>query len=80
MVVTWTKTKYRYPLSPRFFPVSILQVSNRCDELPIYRRFLQSRIREQNENAISHGRGVAVSRNLNRSRALVYFCGGICGW
>src|SRR5260221_5474998 len=21
-VVTWTKTKYRYPLSPRFFPVS----------------------------------------------------------
>jgi putative SOS response-associated peptidase YedK len=22
-VVTWTKTKYRYPLSPRFFPVSI---------------------------------------------------------
>jgi hypothetical protein len=51
----------------------ILQVSNRCDELPIYRRFLQSRMREQNENAISHGRGVAVSRNLNRSRAVVYF-------
>ena len=22
-VVTWTKTKYRYPLSPRFFPVSL---------------------------------------------------------
>jgi hypothetical protein len=21
-VVTWAKTKYRYPLSPRFFPVS----------------------------------------------------------
>src|SRR5260221_10888752 len=22
-VVTWTKTKYRYPLSPRFFPPSL---------------------------------------------------------
>jgi hypothetical protein len=24
-VVTWIKTKYRYPLSPRFFPVSLLR-------------------------------------------------------
>src|ERR1700745_2551981 len=44
----------------------IFQATDRRDELPIYPRFLQSRMGEQNENTISHGHGVAVSdRNVD---------------